>query len=234
MKITTIMTSDYVTPDNKHSALIIIDVQRDFTLVGAVAEVQGTLQAVPHIQHLVHLYREKGYPIIHVVRLYREDGSNVDLCRRQAIENGKQLVIPGSHGAELMDELKPSSEIRLNSSLLLSGQFQQIGHMEWIMYKPRWGAFYNTLLEKHLRILGVNTIVVCGCNFPNCPRTTIYEASERDFRIILAKDATSLVYDIGTQELMNIGVSVMDTDECIAWLANPRNLSDKDNVVSCA
>jgi nicotinamidase-related amidase len=209
------MTSNYVTPDSKHSALIIIDVQHDFTLVGAVSEIQGTMQAIPYIQHLVQLYREKGYPIIHVVRLYRADGSNVELCRRPAIENG-------SNGAELMDELKPSSEIRLNSSLLLSGQFQQIGHMEWIMYKPRWGAFYNTLLEKHLRILGVNTIVVCGCNFPNCPRTTIYEASERDFRIILAKDATSLVYDIGTQELMNIGVSVMDTDECVAWLANPK------------
>jgi nicotinamidase-related amidase len=233
MKITIIMTSDYVTPDNKYSALITIDVQRDFTLIGAVAEIQGTLQAIPYIQRLVHLYRERGYPIIHIVRLYRADGSNVDLCRRQAIENGKQVVIPGSYGSEPMDELKPSSEVRLNSSLLLSGQFQQIRHMEWIMYKPRWGAFYNTPLEKHLRTLGVNTIVVCGCNFPNCPRTTIYEASERDFRIILARDATSLVYDIGTQELINIGVSVMDTDECIAWLSNPGNLNDKDNVVSC-
>src|SRR5215218_10526629 len=133
-----------------------------------------------------------------------------------------------------MDELKPSSAIRLDSSLLLSGHLQQIGTMEWIMYKPRWGAFYNTLLEKHLHNLDVNTVVVCGCNFPNCPRTTIYEASERDFRIILAKDATSFIYNIGLQELENIGVSVMDTDECIAWLANPRNLSDKHNVVSCA
>ena len=54
-----------------------------------------------------------------------------------------------------------------------------------------------------------------------CPRTTIYEASERDFRIILARDATSLVYDLGIQELKNIGVSVMDTDECISWLKGP-------------
>jgi isochorismate hydrolase len=90
--------------------------------------------------------------------------------------------------------------------------------MEWIMYKPRWGAFYNTLLEKHLHNLDVNTVVVCGCNFPNCPRTTIYEASERDFRIILAKDATSLIYNIGLQELENIGVLLMNTDECITWL----------------
>ena len=55
------------------------------------------------------------------------------------------------------------------------------------MYKPRWGAFYNTLLEKQLHNMKVNSLVVCGCNFPNCPRTTIYEASERDFKIVFAR-----------------------------------------------
>jgi nicotinamidase-related amidase len=210
--------NDYITPDREHSALLIIDVQRDFTLMDATAEIPGTLQAVQYIQHLIQAYREHGYPIIHIIRLYHADGSNVDLCRRRAIENGKQVVIPGSDGAELMDELKPSPAIRLDSNLLLSGHLQQIGTMEWIMYKPRWGAFYNTLLEKHLHNLDVNTVVVCGCNFPNCPRTTIYEASERDLRIVMAKDATSLIYDIGLEELENIGVSLMNTDECIAWL----------------
>ncbi len=215
----------YITPDREHSALLIIDVQRDFTLMDPTAEIPGTLQAVQYIQHLIQVYRERGYPIIHIIRLYHTDGSNVDLCRRRAIENGKQVVIPGSDGAELMGELKPSSDIRLDSTLLLSGHLQQIGSMEWIMYKPRWGAFYNTLLEKHLHNLDVNTVVVCGCNFPNCPRTTIYEASERDFRIVLTKDATSLIYDIGLQELQNIGVSLMNTDECIAWLAGASSYS---------
>ena len=70
--------------------------------------------------------------MIHVVRLYCADGSNVDLCRKD-IENGKQIVMPGNDGAELMDELKPSSSIRLKSDLLLSGCLQQIGPMEWIM-----------------------------------------------------------------------------------------------------
>jgi hypothetical protein len=91
--------------------------------------------------------------------------------------------------------------------------------MEWIMYKPRWGVLYNTSLEKHLHKLDVNTVVVCGCNFPNCPRTIIYEASERDFKIILAKDVKSIIYDIALQELKNIVVSLMNTNECIVWLA---------------
>jgi nicotinamidase-related amidase len=212
------MNDDYIMPDRNRSALLIVDVQRDFTLKGAISEIQGTLQTIPHIQRLVHKYREKGYPIFHVVRLYSADGSNADLCRRKAIENGKQIVIPESDGAELMDEIKPSSTIKLDSGLLLSGQIQQIGPMEWIVYKPRWRAFYNTLLERHLHDLGINTVVVCGCNFPNCPRTTIYEASERDFKTVLVKDATSAVYDIGFKEIKNIGTSLMNTDECIEWL----------------
>jgi nicotinamidase-related amidase len=176
---------------------------------------------VQYTKRLVRGFREVGLPIVHVIRLYSKDGSNVDLCRRKAIENGKQLVIPGSDGAELMDELKPSPTIRLNSKLLLSGNLQQIGSMESIMYKPRWGAFYDTKLERHLQNLGVNTVVVCGCNFPNCPRTTIYEASERDYRIVLATDATSVIYDRALLELKNIGVLVMNTDECIEWLGAP-------------
>jgi len=88
------------------------------------------------------------------------------------------MIISESDGAELMDELKLSPDIRSNSELLLSGTLQQVGSMEWIMYKPRWGAYYNTILEKYLHNIGVNTVVVGGCNFPNCPRATIYEASE--------------------------------------------------------
>ena len=209
---------NYTNPDRKHTALIIIDVQWDFALRESPAEIPGTLQAAHHIKPLIQVYRKLCHPIIHMVRLYRADGSNADLCRKKDIELGKQIVLPGSNGAELLDDLKPSSSIRLESDLLLSGRLQQIGPTEWIMYKPRWGAFYNTLLEKHLHDLGVNTVLVCGCNFPNCPRTTIYEASERDFRAVLVKDGTSAVYDAGLQELKSIGVSVMSVDQCISWL----------------
>ena len=219
------MSNDkYIEPDEKHSALIIIDVQKDFTLKDAPAEISGTLQVVPKIQRIVNQHRKQKLPIFHVLRLYQQDGSNVDLCRKKIIENGKQMVIVGSNGAELVDELLPSSDIKLNSNLLLSGSLQKVGEREWIMYKPRWSAFYNTSLEKNLRNLDVNTIVVCGCNFPNCPRTTIYEASERDFKIVMIKDATSLLYDKAILELKNIGISIMDTDEYIAWIDRYRLL----------
>ena len=47
------------------------------------------------------------------------------------------MVSPGIDGAELMDDLKPSPTIRLNSSLLFSGNLRQSRALEWIMYKPR-------------------------------------------------------------------------------------------------
>ncbi len=63
---------DYLRPDSTHSALIIIDVQRDATLARAAIEIPGTLQAVPFIKRLVQTYRNVGLPISHVVRLYNK------------------------------------------------------------------------------------------------------------------------------------------------------------------
>ena len=65
----------------------------------------------------------------------------------------------------------------------------------------------------------MSTLVFCGVNFPNCPRTSIYEASERDFRLVLATDAISGLYEQGRSELANIGVALMSSGELIEQLA---------------
>ena len=75
------------------------------------------------------------------------------------------------------------------------------------------GAFYNTPLEAYLRQQELSTLIFTGCNFPNCPRTSIYEASERDFRVLLVEDAVSGLYERGKEELRNIGVSMARADE---------------------
>jgi len=209
---------EYTRPNRDSTVLLTIDTQNDFTLPRAPAEIDGTAEAVPQMQQLVEAFRTEESPIIHVVRLYRADGSNVDQCRKADIEDGAIVVRPGTDGAELVKELRPSPDIRLNADRLLDGQFQQIGPQEYVMYKPRWSAFYRTELEKFLETRGIDTIVVCGCNFPNCPRTTIYEASERDYRIVFVPDATSGVYERGIRELENIDVSIKGTTETIDWL----------------
>ncbi|NMF65660.1 cysteine hydrolase [Brasilonema octagenarum UFV-E1] len=218
---------DDTSPDWENAALLTIDIQKSFALPGACAEILGTWEVIPKIQQLLQAFRQSGKPIIHVIRIYLPDGSNVDLCRRQDIKNGKQVAVHGTDGVELVNELKPSFQIMLDIDKLISGAFQWVSHHEWIMYKPRWGAFFQTSLEKHLREYSINTLVICGCNFPNCPRTTIYEASERDFRVVFIPNATSQVYERGLQELRNIGVILMSTEECIALATQTVKTSGK-------
>ena len=128
------------------------------------------------------------------------------------MEDGAGYLAPGSPGTELAPGIAAEG-FSLDAEALLAGAAQEVGPAEVAIYKPRWGAFYETPLEEHLRSLGVSTIVFCGCNFPNCPRTSIYEASERDFRVVLAEDAISGLYGRGRAELEGIGVRVAPATE---------------------
>jgi len=209
---------EYTRPDPERAALLTIDVQNDFTRPSAPAEIEGTAAAVPEMRRLVEAFRGADAPVVHVVRLYRADGSNVDQCRREAVERGAEIVRPGTEGAELVDELKPATDATLDADRLLAGEFQQAGPREWVTYKPRWSAFYGTGLDEFLDDRGVDTVVVCGCNFPNCPRTTMYAASCRDYRLVFVPEATSRTYDRGVEELADIGVSVKTPGETADWI----------------
>jgi len=215
----------YTTLNPGSVALITIDMQNDFVLPGAPAEIKGTYQVVPKMVRLIRAFRRAQKPVVHVVRLYLLNGSNVDLCRRELIRSGRKIVIPGTKGAELVDDLKPSKSIQLDSKLLLQGKVQRIGNQEFIIYKPRWGAFYRTPLEGFLKKRRIDSLVFCGCNFPNCPRTSLYEASERDLKLAIATDAVSGFYDQGLRELERIGVWIRDTRGIVSWLNIGRNLA---------
>jgi nicotinamidase-related amidase len=211
----------YTRPLASSAALVLIDVQRDFLdLPGGHAPmpVAGTRAAIPAMAKLAAAFRERELPIVHVIRLYQPDGSNVEPVRRQSIEQGARIAVPGSAGSQIADELLPNV-VELQHELLLAGGFQRVGPAEHVMYKPRWGAFFNTNLDRHLRESGSDTLVFAGCNFPNCPRTSIYEASERDFRIVLVSDAISGLYDRGVAECRAIGVEVFGLSETLDWLA---------------
>src|ERR1700730_6638830 len=92
--------TDYTQPDFGSMALITIDMQQDF-LAGQPFEIPGTSEILPRMQRLVAAFRRVQLPIVHMVRLYKSDGSNVDLCRRRAVEQGAAIVCPGTLGAEL-------------------------------------------------------------------------------------------------------------------------------------
>lgn len=197
------MSADaHTAPHLGTSALLIIDVQRDF-LDGGASPISGTSQVLPTVADLTGAYREAGLPIVHVVRLY--DGDDVDLPRRSLIASGAAIVRPHSPGSQIPPELLPAGAPELDPELLLAGGIQELARSEWAMWKPRWGAFHRTPLDAHLRRLGVDTIVIAGCNFPNCPRATIYGASERDYRTLIVEDAVSGVLPLHLEEAERIG-----------------------------
>jgi nicotinamidase-related amidase len=211
------MSDRYTAPEPAASALITIDTQCD-VLDGGALEIAGTSAALPAMAGLARAFRAAGRPIVHVVRIYERDGSNVDACRRAAVQGGAAILARDAAGTELAPELLPEGAPLLDSEALLAGRTQQLGTLDLALYKPRWGAFFGTPLEAELRERDVTTLVFCGCNFPNCPRTSIYEASERDFRVVLVRDAVSGLYERGERELLAIGVHVLDSAALLAEL----------------
>lgn len=198
------------------SALLVIDVQLDF-LDGGVTPVPGTTRILGQLASLTSAFRKARRPIFHLVRLYA--GHDVDLVRRAAVLAGVGPVAPGSAGARLPSALLPA-EVGPDARLLLTGVEQPVGPGEWLLWKPRWSAFHRTRLEVLLRELDVDTVVVAGCNFPNCPRATIFDASERDFRVAMVADATSGVTPERWADLVGIGAVGLTTAELVAALGD--------------
>jgi nicotinamidase-related amidase len=211
------VTLDHFTePLFETAALLTIDMQRDL-LDGEPFCIPGTSAVLPQVRHLADAWRSAGRPLIHVVRLYEQSSLDVDRCRRVSVASGDGMVRPGTEGCQLAPGIAPD-RTELDSEFLLTGGIQEVSPNEWILFKPRWGAFYRTALSELLVAKGITTVVVSGCNFPNCPRTTLYEASERDFRVVLVTDAVSGLYAQGERELEGIGAALMTTEEVVKSL----------------
>lgn len=210
-----VAANDYVSPDWDRSALLVIDVQRDF--VDGAAAVEGTAERLDRIASLIRAFRAAARPVVHVVRLYRPGGSDVDSVRRASIEAGEHVVAPDTEGAQIPAELL-GSDLRLDATQLLEGQQQSVGPNETILYKPRWSAFFRTGLDEYLRGMGVTTVAVAGCNLPNCPRATLFDASERDYRTVLVTDATSQGTVQRLADLELLGVKLLQVAQVSAAL----------------
>lgn len=202
----------HIAPQPGRSVLMVIDTQIDF-VDGGASPIPGTTQVLPAIARLLQAYRAARRPIVHVVRLY--DGDDVDLSRRALLDAGAPIVRPGSAGSQIAPEVRPDRTAALDPGLLLAGRFQELADREWAMWKPRWGAFHRTGLEEHLRDLAVTTVVIAGCNYPNCPRAAVYGASERDYRVLLVQDAISGIQPHHLVEAGRMGVLHATTDRTI-------------------
>lgn len=196
-------TDPEITPRLATAALLLIDTQVDFTDDGAVP-LPGTATVLPALARLRAGFRAAGRPIVHVVRLYQ--GEDVDRVRRAAIAAGAAIVAPDTPGAEVVAPLRTGWRRVPAASRLLAGEPVEVADEEMVLWKPRWSAFHRTGLHALLTARGIDTVVVAGFNFPNCPRATVYDASARDYRVLLVTDATSGAHAHGVTELAGLGV----------------------------
>lgn len=178
-------------------ALLIIDMQNDFVLPGAPARVEGAYDTVGKVKELLNFFREKDQPVFHIVREYRPDGSDVENTRLRDFMNNHKYAVHGTNGCRIIDDLQP-----------LNG--------EYIVVKTRFSAFMNTELDFMLRRLNVNETIICGTQFPNCIRATVYDAVSYGYRATLIKDATSAatpqIAKANILDIQNIGIPCIDLD----------------------
>lgn len=217
--------STLTAPEWAGAVLLTIDMQQDFACDGGNAYVRGTSEITTSCARLVDAFRAAARPIIHVVRLYDPDGSNAEIGRRDHIAKNGPIAAPGTSGSQLTPALCLPQQPDLDAGRLLTGELQPLGEQEWAMFKPRWSAFFHTRLEGFLRGMDASTVVVSGCNLPNCPRATLFGASERDFRAVLVSDATSQVDERRLADLSLIDVHVLSTSTIEAELGCLRDRS---------
>ena len=171
--------------DPATTALIVIDMQRDFIEPGGFGATLGNdvtlLQAiVPATARLIAGCRAAGIPVIHTRECHRPDLSDCPPAKRlrgsPSLRIGDagpmgRVLIAGEPGAEILPELAP-----------VPG--------EKVIDKPGKGAFYATDLGAHLAGLGTRTLIFAGVTTEVCVQTTMREANDRGFDCLLAEDAT--------------------------------------------
>ena len=169
--------------DPATTALVIIDMQRDFLEPGGFGEALGNdvsrlAAIVPPLRALLSTARAVGLPVIHTREGHRADLSDcppTKLVRGHLTAgigapgpNGRVLV-RGEHGHGIIDELAP-----------IAG--------EVVLDKPGKGAFYATDLELILRNRGITSLVVTGVTTEVCVHTTVREANDRGFECLVLED----------------------------------------------
>lgn len=171
--------------DPATTALIVIDMQRDFIEEGGFGAALGNdvavLQAiVPTVARLIAAARAAGLPVIHTRECHAPDLSD---CPPAKLNRGKprlrigdpgpmgRILIAGEPGAGIVPELAP-----------VAGEI--------VIDKPGKGAFYATSLSADLQRLGTKTLLFAGVTTEVCVQTTMREANDRGFDCLLVEDAT--------------------------------------------
>lgn len=173
-----------------NSALLIIDMQRDFCSPGGYADRAGLdinpLRAIiPNIQALRAAAREAG-----MLTIFTREGHLADLsdCPAQKRARSKQggaeigtagplgrLLIRGEYGQDIIDELAPSGD-------------------DIVIDKPGYSAFPGTALALVLAENKIRQLFLCGVTTEVCVHSTLRDAIDRGFYCIIIADSCASAY----------------------------------------
>ncbi|KAK1358320.1 putative inactive nicotinamidase [Heracleum sosnowskyi] len=184
----------------KNTALLVIDMQKDFIVKEGSMRVDGGLAIVPNVIEAVEVARRRGIFVIWVVREHDPMGRDVELFRRHLYSEGKaKPTSKDSVGSELVD------------GLVIKGT-------EYKLVKTRFSAFFGTHLHSLLQGAGISTLVVTGVQTPNCIRQTVFDAVALDYpSVSVIVDATAAatpeIHAANIFDMKNVGVATPTLQE---------------------
>jgi nicotinamidase-related amidase len=169
--------------DWSSTALLIIDMQRDFMEPGGFGETLGNdvsqlARVVTPIAAVLEAVREFGMLVVHTREGHLPDLSDAPPAK---IERGApslrigdpgpmgRILIRGEAGHDIIPALYP-----LDSEIVID--------------KPGKGAFYATKLDDVLHKYGIENLLVCGVTTEVCVNTTVREANDRGYRCVVLAD----------------------------------------------
>lgn len=198
----------------KTTALVIIDMQRDFVLPGGFGEKLGNdtsllLAAVKPTQRVLANARKKGMLVIHTREGHRPDLSDcppAKLTRGGKTFIGKdspmgRILVRGEKGHDIIHQLYPKAG-------------------EPVIDKPGKGSFHATDLHQILLDRGIKTLIVCGVTLEVCVHTTVREANDRGYECVVLSDCVASYFP----EFQRVGLEMIKAQGGIfGWVSNSDN-----------
>jgi nicotinamidase-related amidase len=156
--------AERVEVDPTRTALIVVDMQRDFVAADGALPVPGAEETVPKIARLLAWARRQGIAVVYSQDTHDPGDPEWKIWGRHAER--------GTPGWRIVDELSPHEG-------------------DTVLEKVRYDAFYGTRLDHLLRLAGVDTLIVCGTVANICVHYTAASAGLRWYRVIHPVDALS-------------------------------------------
>ncbi len=159
----------------ENCALIVIDMQDEFVKPEWTSSwIPEATRQVPKIKRLIEYCRSKNIPVLYTAyrdtHLFKDRPKTGNLMPNRYHQLGENQS--WFKEGNIWHELKPKED-------------------EIVIYKPSYGAFYDTPLETILKNLEKDTIILCGTLTNYCCGTTARQGYERGFKVIFGSDVTS-------------------------------------------